>query len=1230
MSGEIITQTILDSINNENASTENKGRLEELGGVNEIALGLGVDLNCGVDTTNVSAFRDKFGDNTFPESPMDSFWEILLEALSDSTLLILVAAASCSLVIGVITEPEEGWIEGAAIFIAVGAVSSISAANDYSKQLQFRALEDASAKDERCGVLRDDRKDVIPVSELVVGDILILQAGDQISADCVIFDTSICKANESSLTGETDDLKKEINGDPFLLSSCNIIDVEGQDCRAMVIAVGRNSQWGKIKGNLVTDAVNTPLQDKLEVMTTQIGYVGMIAAFGTFVALVIRIFVGETAHHGSEKEIVDGFVHAFIISVTIVVVAIPEGLPLAVTISLAYSTKKMYTDNCFIRVLAACETMGNATNICSDKTGTLTENKMAVVEGWFADKYFNRNDFSITENDHDSRTNSISKDISRQNSVESELKKSGGFNITSTLKSIISLVTVTSQDDAKRNGKEEKVYKIVYRAPPIPDDLKRLMVEHMSVNRTAYLILEDQEGMKLDTPSVVGSKTEGALILLVRAWGFDCEHVKQYVYDGGSGVKDDGDKLFSFNSTKKRSTCVVRRPDGSVRMYVKGASEQILKDCSYYTKADGTVSPMILKKFEELNEIITTMAEKALRTLVLAHKDFSSISDMPRNWRDDPPDDSGLCVDCMVGIMDPLRSDVKEAVRTAQEAGVIVRMVTGDNVQTAIAIATDCGILTNTGMAIEGPTFRRMTPADVDAILPNLQVMARSSPDDKHLLVTRLNGHAIPANQADWEKKFQDRMRYSDITWDNARDKLLPGYKEEWSRSRPEGGQVVGVTGDGTNDAPALKAADVGLAMGITGTKVAQGAADIVVLDDRFSSIVRAMMWGRSVYDNIRKFLQFQLTVNVVALLLVFLGAVLGYEPPLNAVQMLWVNLVMDTLGALALGTEQPIPALLERKPYKRQASLISIPMTRNIAIQSLFQLAVLFYIMTSPEAFGIEGGVGCLRYKLGVPLTDTNYWDLNGGSPVKTLSYANADITCSSFRGICHSEIGNTGSKSCYTEVHYLDDTTSGVVQTASVPFSFDELPSYEDTCLVCAKKDYTHGSIIFNAFIWCQIFNEYSSRVLFNELNMFRKIFENNMFFIVSIFTIGLQVILIEFGDDFMKTTPLNFDQWITTIIIGAITIPVGFLMRYFLPVEEDPAAYFDNSTEAGDVAHNEVYNKFNKNTATVHKHKEVDELDESALSKISLKAGETKSVPNSPVKVAPSQNSNLIDSV
>ena len=760
------------------------------------------------------------------------------------------------------------------------------------------------------------------------------------------------------------------------------------------------------------------------------------------------------------KHISEGIISAFIIGVTVVVVAIPEGLPLAVTISLAYSTKKMYKDKCFIRQLAACETMGNATTICSDKTGTLTENKMTVVEGWFGGTVLTEENF-----------------IGESNEV--------------TLKA----------------------------------DLTQYLVEQIAINRTAYLIFNNPDGSKLDVPVIVGNKTEGALINMIRRWGFDHEAIKKNLFD------ETKDRIFPFNSDKKRSTAIVKLKNGTIRLYCKGASEWVLKDCTAYTDQNGGSFPMDSGMMKTLKDRIDNMARRALRTLLLAHRDFPSMDSLPSNWMENPPDDKELCADCIVGIIDPLRSDVKEAVLTAQRAGVIVRMVTGDNILTASAIARQAGILTPGGISIEGPVFRNMTPAEVDAILPRLQVMARSSPEDKYLLVTRLNGYAIPATKEEWTEKHLTQLN---VSWENDRDRLLPGYKEEWLKNRKEGGQVVGVTGDGTNDAPALKGADVGLAMGITGTKVAQGAADVVILDDKFSSIVKAILWGRCVYDNIRRFLQFQLTVNVVALCIVFIGAVAGFGQPLNAVQLLWVNLVMDTLGALALGTEPPTTDLLNRRPYKRNASLLSRPMWRNIIVQSIYQLTLLLVLLfKGAEFFGVRDGVTCAFYYV-------NYGTSTRWNPISNQKAESGTIGCQAFHDFCPDK-----DFACFNAKQVLLTDT----------FRFSDLDEYAEGCLTCRKFDYTHGTIIFNTFIFAQLFNEYSSRKLFDELNIMEGIQKNAMFLYVSIISVGLQIFLVEVGGEFVKTTPLDLNQWLITIALGIFIHCFLLTNPLFMPLHDYP---------------------------------------------------------------------------
>ena len=1053
----------LDSLNVEQASESNKANLDELGGIDGLVKKIGTNAETGLTASQVLSLREKFGANIFPASPLIPYYQLLFNALSDTTLLVLIAAAAVSLGIGIWQHgAQDGWIEGGAIFIAVFAVSNISAGNDYSKQLQFQALEKTSSKDERASVLRDGSIQRVNPADLVVGDIIILQAGDMIPADSVICTSNTVLANESSLTGEPLDLKKSLAKDPFLISSCLL--TEGEEAHAVVIAVGDRSQWGKIKANLVTESVNTPLQEKLEDMTQFIGYIGIGAAVAIFIAKVVQIWARNPGTPSS-SQILSGFIDAFILSVTIVVVAIPEGLPLAVTIALAFSTKKMYQDMCFIRVLAACETMGNATNICSDKTGTLTENRMTVVEGYFGDKKYDQEEF----------------------------------------KGLGSALNPT---------------------------VKNNLVEQICMNRTAYLVFKDSQGKDLHAPQCIGNKTEGALIDMCRAWGIEYEAVMKEKFNP---VKD---KIYAFNSSKKRSTAVLFRKDGSVRVYAKGASEWILKDCTKVTNASGGEDLMTPDKAKQIEGLIEGMANEALRTLLLAHRDFPSASALPADWEENPPDNANLVCDCVVGIIDPLRGDVKEAVKSAQEAGVIVRMITGDNIATASAIAKQCGILGPGDIAIEGPNFRKMTPKAVDAILPRLRVMARSSPDDKYLLVTRLNGHGVPSTKEEWEEKHKAKVG---VIWETHKDLLLPGYREEWEEARPDGGDIVGVTGDGTNDAPALKAADVGLAMGITGTKVAQGASDIVILDDKFSSIIKAILWGRSVYDNIRKFLQFQLTVNVVALSIVFIGACAGFGgSPLTAVQMLWVNLVMDTLGALALGTEAPTRELLNRKPYKRSAPLLSRPMIRNIAGQSAFQLSLLLILLFSgSQMFNVPFGTVCKKFVVS---------DHSGG---KAWEHGGQSIKCSDFATYCKGSMEDA----CFKKKQDFGT-------------SFADLEEFEDKCLNCKKGDYRHGTIMFNSFIWCQFFNEYTSRNLFDELNPVRGILvlnngiptiTNLTFVIVSIFMAGIQILFVELFGEFSSTSPLTWDHWLINVAIGAIGIPFSLLYK-FIPIKEDPNTFFD----------------------------------------------------------------------
>eukprot|EP00566_Odontella_aurita_P004195 CAMPEP_0113570806 /NCGR_PEP_ID=MMETSP0015_2-20120614/25194_1 /TAXON_ID=2838 /ORGANISM="Odontella" /LENGTH=1141 /DNA_ID=CAMNT_0000473669 /DNA_START=256 /DNA_END=3681 /DNA_ORIENTATION=- /assembly_acc=CAM_ASM_000160 len=1005
------------SVNAPQALEQNLKNLhsDAVGGIDGMVELLDSHPEDGVAPSSVERRRELYGCNSLPSAPPQTFWQLFVDTFDDTTVQILMVAAIVSLAIGMYEDPSTGYVEGVAILAAVLVVSVVTAVNDYEKEKQFRALSEVN-DDVPVLVVRGGKARQIQVGEIVLGDLVCVEAGDNIPCDGVLVACDGMEIDESPLTGEPIDVDKDLKEDPFVLSGCAVTH---GSARFLAVAVGRDSQWGVIKAALENEQDQTPLQEKLDDMAALIGYVGMAAAAATFVAMMFVKLVVKPAYL-DDVSVFNHALDAFIIGVTIVVVAVPEGLPLAVTISLAYSTKKMLADQNLIRHLHACETMGNATNICSDKTGTLTENRMTVVKGVFAD-------------------------IPHDDTAEPDAIA----NMSGEAREIILQVIATCST-----------------ARVVPFD-----PEDAPANEED---LENELTIRDTRPQLIGNKTEAALLILARSkWGGE-DNVDARRASANFG-KEGGSRLFPFSSARKRMSVLVNESfsesdnEGGITksevknaasnwtLYHKGAAETVLADCTKYLASDGSEKPLTAEKRAYFESTIKSYASSALRCVALAHRrSIDSIIDPAKATAQCASGaEEDMCLDALVGIADPLRHDVVEAVATCQRAGIHVRMVTGDNLDTARAIAKEAGILTDDGLAMIGEDFRKLTPAQLDEILPRLQVLARSSPEDKHFLVQRLNGGLMPSNEKEWLEVHPGR------DFEKEKDNLLPGYQEEWSASRGGVGEVVGVTGDGTNDGPALKAADVGLSMGISGTDVAKNASDIIIMDDKFSSIIKAVLWGRSVFDNIRKFLQFQLTVNVVALTITFLSAVAGYKPPLNAVMMLWVNLIMDTMGALALGTEPPTLELLDRRPYKRDASLINRPMWRNILIQAGYQLALLvFLLQNGPEIFDCEDGS---RH----------------------------------------------------------------------------------------------HFTIIFNAFVYCQIFNEFNARDIADRFDPFQKMTKSPMFVAVILFTVLAQWGIVEYGGDFTQTHPLDAEEWKSTILLGFMSIPVGFIMRQ-VPISEDPDSF------------------------------------------------------------------------
>ncbi|KAJ3065457.1 Calcium-transporting ATPase 10, plasma membrane-type [Podochytrium sp. JEL0797] len=778
-----------------------------------------------------------FGANKIPPPRSDTILEIVWGTIvEDPILKILIVGAILVLSLGTAMCPSDGWLDGVVIVIAVVIVLSVTAGNDYSKDKKFKKLL-LMQSDKKVKVIRGGKKDEISSWDILVGDIVEITMGDEVPADGLFVHGNRLIIDESPLTGETIPVKKSPDA-PFLFSGCQISEGSG---RMLVTGVGIRSSGGQIQ-ELLNEAQNeeTVLQMKLKVVAVLIGKIGVAAGIATFLGLTIRwaiswaqnesivtLTCGTTTQTGIIYRMTL-LAQYFVIGITVVVVAVPEGLPLAVTISLAFSMFKMIKENCFVRHLDASETMGEATCICTDKTGTLTENKMTVVKMHMTGRLYHGE--GSGEND--------------------AMKFSGDM---------------------------------------IEDRLKNLLVESICINSDCFIkVAENGQDV------FIGSATEGALLLFAKKLGVSYEEVRRMVkkVDGGT---------WTFSSDRKRmSTLILPRaktPNSSAkyRLHAKGASEIILGLCTHILVSSSVVEPLDAETSANILKTIKYWASEGLRTVGLAYRNTDQLItsvDSGNGIMDNPEHD--MVWIALMAIKDPLRKEVPGAVSVCQKAGLTIRMVTGDNILTACKIARECGIMFGDGMALEGPIFRAMSVEEKMAVIPKLQVLARSSPADKHTLVSLLK----------------------------------------------DMGEVVAVTGDGTNDAPALKEADVGFAMGISGTQIARNACDIVLLDDNFVSLICAIRWGRNVLNSIRKFLQFQLGVNLVAIVLTFVGSVTVGESPLNTVQLLWVNLIMDSLGALALASDDPDDDILEHPPHARTASLLSPFMKEYILTQLVYQLA--------------------------------------------------------------------------------------------------------------------------------------------------------------------------------------------------------------------------------------------------------------------------------------------------
>lgn len=742
--------------------------------------------------------RKVFKENRLPEKKSKTLLQLAWITYNDKVLILLTIAAVVSLALGLYqtfgVKHEDGapsveWVEGVAIMVAIVIVVLVGTINDWQMERQFNKLNQKH-NDRTAKVIRSGKSVEVSVFDIMVGDVMHLSTGDVVPVDGIFIGGHAVKCDESSATGESDLLKK-VGGDevyaalqqaaegkpqegiekldPFIISGSKVQEGTGT---FLVTAVGVNSSYGRITMALHTEQDDTPLQKKLNSLADWIAKVGGGAALLLFIVLLIKFCVGLKNNHDTPNEKGQTFLRLFITSVTVVVVAVPEGLPLAVTLALAFATTRMMKDNNLVRVLKACETMGNATTVCSDKTGTLTQNKMTVV------------------------ATTLGKAISfggNEPSLDDEVKVSseGGAGSEKTLINTVPNVPVEEFTTS------------------LSQATKKLIVQANAVNSTAFE--GDADGEK----TFIGSKTEVALLTFSR------DHL------ASAPVQEERSNanvvhVIPFDSANKYMATIVQLPNGKFRAYAKGASEILLSKCTKViadpAAEELTAVDLTQEDKEMFLQTITSYAGQTLRTIGSSYRDFDTWPPKEFDGKSDitAADFNRVHEDmtlvAIFGIKDPLRPTVKAAIQDCIRAGVVVRMVTGDNLLTGRAIARECGIYKpeEGGIAMEGPVFRRKTEQELRELVPKLQVLARSSPEDKRILV----------------------------------------------RTLKELGETVAVTGDGTNDAPALKMADIGFAMGIAGTEVAKEAAAIILMDDNFASIVKGISWGRAVNDAVKKFLQ--------------------------------------------------------------------------------------------------------------------------------------------------------------------------------------------------------------------------------------------------------------------------------------------------------------------------------------------------------------------------------------
>ena len=763
----------------------------------------------GLSAKEVEESRKEYGSNSLTQIPPEPLWKKILEGFKDPMIMILLVALVVQVVLFFLGQAE--WFEPVGILIAILIANGVASISENKQEGKASALKAEEEAKEAAKVIRNGKLEEIHVSEVVVGDIVYLQAGDKIPADGIVVDGAV-KVDQAALNGETEEADKIPMPDGATYDTKDLLNkyyayrgtvVCGGEAYMEIKVVGDNTLFGELALEVQEETRETPLQVKLGKLAKQISTFGYIGAIAIVVGVLAKTLISGAIPSGI-YEWIRLIMDAVTVAVTIIVCAVPEGLPMLTSILLSFQSLRMAKDNVLVRKINGLETAGSLSILFSDKTGTITEGKLSVVE---------------------MATGNV------------------------------------------------KVYDALSKMPAA---LSLDVITGIGINNSA---------VASNGAIIGGNSTDRALMSFLIS------------SDAVSGMSKEDVKSFNaFDSNKKSSSVTITR-DGKSVTYVKGAPEKIIEKCTHYIDENGQVKGLVEKNF--LTAYIDTQAGRSMRLLAVAKGEGES-------------DDAGLTLICVISIRDNVRKEAVDAIKEVQNAGIQVVMVTGDRKETAVAIAKEAGLLTsNDDVALTSAEMAEKTDDELKAILPHLRVVSRALPTDKSRLV----------------------------------------------RIAQELDLVVGMTGDGVNDSPALKKADVGFAMG-SGTEVAKEAGDITILDDNFSSIEKAILYGRTMFKSIRKFLIFQLTVNVAAVLTCFIGPLLGVNVVMTVIQLLLINLAMDTLAAIAFGSEPALKEYMKDKPIPRTAGIISKEMFTEIIISALYITFICLAILFVPFIRNLFGNV--------------------------------------------------------------------------------------------------------------------------------------------------------------------------------------------------------------------------------------------------------------------------------